>query len=63
MKENGVILIGIPGLKDNYTDRAKELLSNWLGEDAYMFKSPTNWKELIGDSDRIELVKTWEMGA
>ena len=26
-----------------------------------MFKSPKLWKELIGSSNRIELVKTWEM--
>lgn len=61
MKDNGVVLIGIPGLKDEYTGRAKELLSGWLGDDAYMFKSPKNWKELIGSNDRIESVKTWEM--
>lgn len=58
---DGVVLIGIPGLKDEYTGHAEELLSDWLGDDSYMFKSPKLWKELIGDSDRIELVKTWEM--
>lgn len=61
MKENGVVLIGIPGLKDEYTNRSEELLSDWLGDDAYMFKSAKVWKELIGSSDRIEMVKTWEM--
>lgn len=61
MKDGGVVLIGIPGLKDEYTDRAEELLSDWLGEDACMFKSQTRWKELIGSHDRIESVKTWEM--
>lgn len=61
MKDNGVVLIGVPGLKDEYTDRAEELLSDWLGDDAYMFKSPKHWKELIDGSDRIESVKTWEM--
>lgn len=61
MKEGGVVLIGIPGLKDEYMSRAQELLSDWLGDDAYMFKSPAHWKELIGSHDRIEAVKTWEM--
>lgn len=61
MKDNGVVLIGIPGLKDEYTGRAEELLCNWLGDDAYMFKSPKHWKEIIGGSDRIELLETWEM--
>ena len=61
MKDNGVVLIGIPGLKDEYTGCAKNLLSDWLGEDADMFKSSKLWKELIGSSDRIESVNTWEM--
>lgn len=61
MKENGEILIGIPGLKDPYTGCAEALLSDWLGEDAYMFKSPKHWRELIGGSDGIGWVETWEM--
>ncbi|EOS23011.1 hypothetical protein C806_03633 [Lachnospiraceae bacterium 3-1] len=61
LKDNGQVLIGIPGLKDEYTGRAKELLSDWIGEDAYMFKSPKQWRELIGNTNSIELVKTWEM--
>lgn len=61
MKAGGVVLIGIPGLKDEYTGRAEELLSDWLGDEAYMFKSPNCWKELIGNDDRIESVITWEM--
>lgn len=56
-----MVLIGIPGLKDEYTGRAKELLSDWLGEDADLFKSSKCWKELIGDNDRIASMKTWEM--
>lgn len=61
MRDGGAVLIGIPGLKDEYTGRAVELLSDWLGDDASMFKSPARWKELIGSHDRIESVKTWEM--
>ena len=61
MKDNGVVLIGIPGLKDEYTGCAENLLSDWLGEDADMFKSSKLWKELIGSSDRIESVNTWEI--
>ena len=60
MKDGGEVLIGIPGLKDAYADRAEELLSDWLGDDAYMCKNPERWKELIG-GDRIEVVETWEM--
>ena len=61
MRDDGVVLIGIPGLKEEYTGCAKELLSDWIGEDAHMFKSPRLWKELIGSSDRIDTVETWEM--
>lgn len=61
IKDGGVALIGIPGLKDEYTGRAEELLSDWLGDDACMFKSRSRWKELIGGHDRIESIKTWEM--
>ncbi len=61
MKDNGVVLIGIPGLKDAYTGCAETLLSPWIGDDAHMFKSPKVWKGLIGDSHRIESVKIWEM--
>lgn len=61
MKDGGVILIGIPGLKDEYSGRSEELLSDWLGKEAYMFKSPKLWKKLIGSHDRIKSVVTWEM--
>lgn len=61
MKDGGVVLIGVPGLKDEYAGRAEELLSGWLGDDAHMFKSQARWKELIGSHHRIESVKTWEM--
>lgn len=61
MKDGGVVLIGIPGLKDGYAGRAEELLSDWLGKDSYMFKTAGQWRELIGSHDRIESVETWEM--
>lgn len=47
MKDGGVILIGIPGLKDEYSGRSEELLSDWLGKEAYMFKSPKSGKSLL----------------
>lgn len=61
IKDNGVVLIGIPGLKDEYTGHSEKFLSDWLGDDTYMFKSPIHWKELIGSHERIESVTTWEM--
>ena len=61
MKDTGVVLIGIPGLKDEYTGRAEEYLFNWLGDESYMFKSPSNGKNSSAEANRIESVKTWEM--
>lgn len=61
MKDNGVVLIGIPGMKGEYAGRAEELLSIWLGDDAHMFKSPKEWKEIIGSGGGIGAVETWEM--
>lgn len=61
MQDGGVVLIGIPGLKNAYEGHAEELLSGWLGDEAYMFKTPALWKEIIGSHDRIASVETWEM--
>lgn len=61
LKEGAVVRIGIPGIKDAYDNRTEELLSPWLGEDAYMFKSPRQWKEIIGDNARIVKMDVWEM--
>ncbi|NLM49736.1 MAG: class I SAM-dependent methyltransferase [Clostridiaceae bacterium] len=61
MKDGGVILIAIPGLKEEYSDKGN-LLSDWLGDEAYMFKSAKCWEKLIGSHCRIKTLKTWEMG-
>lgn len=62
LSDNAVVLIGIPGMKDAYAGRSEELLTQWLGNEAYMFKSPMEWQKIIGTHDRIEKVETWEMG-
>ncbi len=62
LNHNAVVLIGIPGIKDEYAGRSEELLSEWLGNEAYMFKSPMEWKKIIGNHDRIGRIETWEMG-
>ena len=59
--EKAVVLVGVPGIKDEFTGRSEELLSDWLGNEAYMFQSPSAWKEIIGNNDRIDVVETWEM--
>lgn len=61
LKDKGEVLIGIPGIKNDFSGCSEELLPDWLGNEAYMFKSPTEWKDIIGSNDRIEAVETWEM--
>lgn len=61
LKDKAIVLIGIPGIKDEFFGRSEELLPDWLGNEAYMFKSPKEWKEIIGSHDRIACVETWEM--
>lgn len=61
LKDGAAVWIGIPGVKDEYAGRSEELLPAWLGDEAYMFKSPSEWKAIIGSSKRIEQVETWEM--
>lgn len=61
LKNRSVVLIGIPGIKDEFSGCSEELLSEWLGDEAYMFKSTSQWKDIMGNSDRIETIKVWEM--
>lgn len=61
LKGGATVLLGVPGIRDAYSGRAEELLSEWLGNDAYMFRSPSEWKEIIGSSVRIGHIETWEM--
>ena len=61
LDDNAVVLIGIPGIKEEYCGRSEELLSPWLGKDAYMFKSHYQWKELMGTHPRISKVETCEL--
>jgi len=61
LKDKAAVLIGVPGIKDEYTGRSDELLSSWLGKESYMFQSPIRWREIIGTHERIASVETWEM--
>ena len=61
LQNGAAVLIGIPGVKDAYEGRSEELLSAWLGDEAYMFKSPNHWRRIIGSHPRIESVESWEM--
>lgn len=61
LSDGATVLIGIPGIKNEFEGRSEELLSDWLGNEAYMLKCPRAWKEIIGNNDRIDVVETWEM--
>ena len=61
LADGAEVLIGVPGMKEDYAKQADELMAPWLGEEAYMFKSPKTWAGIIGSHARIESVETWEM--
>ena len=61
LKDDAVVLIGIPGMKNAFSGRSEELLPQWLGDEAYMFRSPDEWADIIGTHERIASVHTWEM--
>lgn len=61
IKKGGTALIAIPGMKLEYDGRSEELITPWLGDEAYMFQSTAFWKRIIGTHPDIQEVKTWEM--
>lgn len=61
LKKGGTALIAVPGMKTEYDGRSEELLTDWLGDEAYMFQSPLFWKRVIGTHEDIAEVRTWEL--
>lgn len=61
LKPGGIALIAVPGIKTEYDGRSEELLTEWLGDEAYMFQSPVYWRQTIGEHSQIATVHTWEM--
>ena len=61
LKPGGVALFGVPGIKNEYDARTEELLSPWLGEEAYMFRSPRQWRSLLGNHLDMEFVEVMEL--
>lgn len=62
LKPGGVALFGVPGIKEEYDDKTNELLTPWLGEDAYMFRSVRQWRRILGESPDIASVDVFELG-
>ena len=61
VKSGGIILIAIPGIKEEFEGKQYETIHEWAGEDYYMFHSCTWWRNIIGNHPDIESVKTWEL--
>ena len=61
IKSGGIVLIAIPGLKDEYDGQSRELLTPWLKDEANMLQSASFWKQILGIHRDIEDVRTWEL--
>lgn len=61
VRKGGTVLIGIPGIKEEFEGRQQELLEEWVGDQWDMFHGCGWWKTIIGDSAEMESVETWEM--
>lgn len=61
MKSGATALIAVPGVKDEFEDRAEVLLAPWLGDEANLLHSPAWWRRTIDVSEEIASVQVWEM--
>lgn len=61
LKHGGVALFGVPGIREEFDDRTEDLLTPWLGADACMFRSPRQWRHLLGNSPEIDHITVTEM--
>lgn len=61
LKSGGVALFGVPGIKEEYDEKTIELLTSWLGEQAYMFRSVRQWKKILGEDPNMVSVEVFEL--
>ena len=61
LKSGGVALFGVPGIKEEYDEKTIELLTSWLGEQAYMFRSTRQWKKILGEDPNMVSVEVFEL--
>ena len=61
LKSGGVALLGVPGIKEEYDEKTIELLTSWLGEQAYMFRSARQWKKILGEDPNMVSVEVFEL--
>lgn len=62
LKSGGVALFGVPGIKEEYDDETIELLTPWLGEQAYMFRSVRQWRRILGEDPNMASIEVFELG-
>ncbi len=62
LKSGGVALFGVPGIKEEFDDKTIELLSPWLGEEAYMLRSVRQWRRILGEDPDMASVEVFELG-
>ena len=61
LKPGGVALFGVPGIREEFDTQTEKLLSPWLGEEAYMFHSPRQWRKILGNHPDMEIVEVTEL--
>lgn len=61
LKPGGVALFGVPGIRERYDRRTEALLTPWLGDEAYMFRSVRQWRNLLGNDPRLASVEVAEL--
>lgn len=61
LKPGGVALFGVPGVKEAYDAQTESLLEPWAHEESYMFRSPRQWRKLLGNSPEIDSVWVGEL--
>ena len=61
IKDGGIALIAIPGIKEEYEGKQTETIHEWIGAETYMFHSCSWWRNIIGMHPSIEFVDIWEM--
>ena len=54
-------LFGVPGIREEFDTQTEALLSPWLGEEAYMFHSPRQWRAILGNHPDMEFVEVMEL--
>lgn len=61
LKPGGVALFGVSGIREEFDTQTEALLSPWLGEEAYMFHSPRQWRGILGTHPDMEFVEVTEL--